>query len=126
MLSTSTHGTNTSCLIDASLAKNTISLQMCGNGIVEDGEDCDPGLNVTSACCDSATCKFRAGAVCDPMSSPCCTGQCGFAPAGQVCRPPKDASCDQAEMCTGTSSACPADVFSPNGQSAFVFQSCWT
>ena len=39
MLSTSTHGTNTSCLIDASLAKNTISLQMCGNGIVEDGED---------------------------------------------------------------------------------------
>ncbi|KAF9004158.1 hypothetical protein BDZ89DRAFT_1080658 [Hymenopellis radicata] len=110
-------GVNTTCLIDASQARDTISLQMCGNGIVEDGEDCDPGLGVTSSCCDSSTCKFTNGAVCDPASSACCTQQCSFAPASTVCRAAKDARCDTAETCTGTSSACPADTFSPNGQS---------
>jgi hypothetical protein len=107
--------TNTTCLIDAAAAKNTISLQMCGNGIVEAGEECDPGKGVDSACCDAATCKLKPNAVCDPDSSACCTQTCAFAPATQVCRPAKDASCDQPEMCTGNSSACPADVTSPNG-----------
>lgn len=115
MLSTASGGTNTSCLVDAADASKTISLQMCGNGIVEAGEDCDPGQGVNSTCCNAATCKFTAGAVCDPASSPCCTGQCTFAPSSQVCRPSKDATCDQAEMCTGDSAVCPADVFSPNG-----------
>ena len=109
--------TNTSCLIDASDATKTLSLGMCGNGIVESGEECDPGQGVNSTCCDASTCKLKAGAVCDPASSSCCTDQCVFAPSSQVCRPSKDASCDQAEFCTGSSATCPPDVFSPNGQS---------
>ena len=114
--------TNTTCLIDPSslnslTSKPLITLQMCGNGIVEDGEDCDPGLGSNSTCCDASTCKFTSGAVCDPDSSPCCTDSCTFAPSTQVCRPSKDARCDTAEKCTGTGSACPADVFAPNGQS---------
>ncbi|KAK7688106.1 hypothetical protein QCA50_008476 [Cerrena zonata] len=109
--------TNTSCLADPGSGVKLISLQMCGNGIVEDGEDCDPGQGSNSTCCDVSTCKFKSGAVCDPASSPCCTDQCSFAPTTQVCRPAKDAKCDQAEMCSGNSSACPADIFSPNGQS---------
>jgi len=109
--------TNISCLEDAgSSSHRLISLQMCGNGIVEEGEDCDPGQNVTSPCCNSATCKFTAGAKCDPSSSPCCTQQCNFSPATQVCRPARDAQCDTAENCTGTSASCPADVFAKNGQ----------
>ena len=108
--------TNTDCLVDAATARQTISLQMCGNGIVESGEDCDPGSGNDSPCCDASTCKFRSGALCDPLSSPCCTSQCGFAPSTQVCRPSKDASCDTAETCTGNSSTCPTDVFSPNGK----------
>ncbi|KAL4254484.1 Zinc metalloprotease [Abortiporus biennis] len=108
--------TNTSCLADPS-SRTVISLQMCGNGIVEDGEDCDPGSGTTSPCCDSTTCKFKSGAVCDPDSSSCCTTQCSFAPTTQVCRPSKDSSCDTAEFCTGNSSSCPTDIFSPNGQS---------
>jgi hypothetical protein len=107
--------TNTSCLADPDDARQTITLKMCGNGIVEPGEDCDPGKGVTSPCCDSATCKFVQGAVCDPESSPCCTNQCSFAPSTQMCRPSKDPNCDSAEMCTGNSSACPADKFAPNG-----------
>ncbi|THG94785.1 hypothetical protein EW026_g6752 [Hermanssonia centrifuga] len=55
--------TNTTCLVDASTAKETITLQMCGNGIVEDGEDCDPGKGVNSTCCNTTTCKFQSGAI---------------------------------------------------------------
>ncbi|KAJ3512734.1 hypothetical protein NLJ89_g3351 [Agrocybe chaxingu] len=114
-------GTNgqvqTNCLVDPDPTRQTISLQMCGNGIVEAGEDCDPGKGVDSACCDPNTCKFRNNATCDPDSSPCCTAQCSFAPATQVCRPSLDSRCDMAETCTGNSSACPSDVMAPNGQS---------
>ncbi|TDL28979.1 hypothetical protein BD410DRAFT_781544 [Rickenella mellea] len=108
---------NTSCIQDPDPSKQTISLQMCGNGIVEAGEDCDPGIGSSSACCNAATCKFKTGAVCDPSSSPCCTAGCAFAPTTQICRPSMDSKCDTAEMCTGNSSSCPADVFAPNGQS---------
>ncbi|CDO74813.1 hypothetical protein BN946_scf185001.g61 [Trametes cinnabarina] len=112
-----------SCLIDPSApasltaSKPLITLQMCGNGIVESGEECDPGFGSNSTCCDANTCKFTSGAVCDPDSSPCCTEKCTFAPPTQVCRPSKDARCDTAEMCTGKSASCPADVVAPNGQS---------
>jgi len=117
-LMTGASRTNTSCLVDAGTSNvPTISLQMCGNGIVESGEDCDPGEGVSSPCCDSTTCKFKQGAVCDPDSSPCCTPQCAFAPSSQVCRPSMDAKCDTPETCTGTSSSCPSDVVAPNGQS---------
>ncbi|KAJ7480067.1 zinc metalloprotease, partial [Mycena galericulata] len=116
-LMTGVSRTNTTCLQDPSNNVETISLQMCGNGIVESGEDCDPGEGVTSPCCDSKTCKFTNNAVCDPDSSPCCTAQCGFAPSSQVCRPAKDPQCDIAETCTGNSSSCPSDVVVPNGKS---------
>ncbi|KAF9263096.1 hypothetical protein L218DRAFT_928310 [Marasmius fiardii PR-910] len=110
--------TDTSCLADPGVGTRKIfSLQMCGNGIVEDGEDCDPGAGNNSTCCDVNTCKFINGAVCDPSSSPCCTNQCAFAPSTQVCRPSKDSRCDVEELCTGNSGTCPKDVTKPNGQS---------
>lgn len=109
--------TDTSCLLEANGNFDLVGLEMCGNGIVEKGEDCDPGQGVQSNCCDTTTCKFKSGAVCDPKSSGCCTDQCTFAPSTQVCRPSKDAACDAAEVCTGNSSACPTDVVSPNGKS---------
>jgi hypothetical protein len=108
--------TNTSCLLDPDPNRQTISLHMCGNGIVEAGEDCDPGIGVNSTCCDTATCKFTAGSVCDPSSSQCCTSQCSFASSTQMCRPSKDSQCDTAEMCTGNSSTCPPDITARNGE----------
>jgi hypothetical protein len=109
--------TDTSCIIDPDASKTTISLKMCGNGIVdkEQGEECDPGPNPKTDCCDPTTCKLRTNAVCDPDSSDCCTDQCGFAPATRVCRPSKDDRCDTQETCSGNSSICPADVVVPNG-----------
>ncbi|KAG7096434.1 hypothetical protein E1B28_003871 [Marasmius oreades] len=109
---------NSSCLVDASSKQRPLlSLKMCGNGIVEEGEDCDPGSGVTSPCCDSQTCKFKSGAKCDPLSSTCCTDQCDFAPSGKVCRASKDSACDVEEKCSGTSGNCPNDVVKPDGES---------
>jgi Disintegrin len=117
MLGTTNGKLDTSCLMNPDPARQTITLQMCGNGIVESGEECDPGKGSNSTCCDSNTCKFINNAVCDPSNSPCCTAQCQFAPATQVCHPAQDPICDVAEMCTGNSSTCPANVFAPNGKS---------
>lgn len=111
---------DTSCIKPPDVNQRTFSLQMCGNGIVEAGEECDPGAGTDSPCCDPTTCKFRDNAVCDPMSSSCCSSTCRFAPAGQVCRPAKDAQCDVAETCTGLTAACPADQTSPNGELLYL------
>ena len=104
------------CIKPPSPEQKTFSLQMCGNGIVEEGEDCDPGSGVNSTCCDSSTCKLRPGSMCDPLSGGCCTETCQFAPVTQVCRPAKDSACDIPETCTGTSATCPKDNTQPNGQ----------
>lgn len=117
MQSTSSSAVNTSCIVDPDSSVKTLSLNMCGNGIVESGEQCDPGTNSTSSCCDATTCQFKSEAVCDPTNDACCTDTCQFASAQTVCRPAVDASCDIAEMCTGSSGACPADKFQSNGQS---------
>lgn len=57
---------------------------VCGNGIVESGEQCD--------------------------STACCTTTCTFASSSVVCRP-SAGECDVAESCTGSSGSCPADSF---------------
>ncbi|KIO24801.1 hypothetical protein M407DRAFT_25853 [Tulasnella calospora MUT 4182] len=108
---------NTTCLLGADSNIQIISKQMCGNGIVETGEECDPGKGNDSPCCDSTTCKFINGAVCDPKSSDCCTNSCQFAPATQVCRPSQDPTCDTAETCPGNSSDCPSDKTAADGTS---------
>ncbi|KAI8460868.1 disintegrin-like metalloprotease [Phakopsora pachyrhizi] len=105
---------NTTCLV-APGQRSVISLKQCGNGIVEPGEDCDPGMG-NSTCCDPATCKFVAGADCDPSNGGCCTRQCKFASAGSVCRPSMNAECDRDQKCSGSSSTCPPDEFEPNGK----------
>jgi hypothetical protein len=109
-------GLDTSCIKPPDVNQRTFALQMCGNGIVEAGEQCDPGAGSNSTCCDSATCRFTENSVCDPLSSSCCTSSCQFAPAAQVCRPARDPTCDIAESCTGLSADCPADQTSPNGK----------
>lgn len=92
------------------------SLQSCGNGIVEEGEDCDPG-SATDSCCDASTCKFASGAVCSTLNSLCCTSSCQIASSGTVCRAAVDASCDKEEVCSGSSKDCPDDEYEPNGKS---------
>ncbi|KLU81556.1 zinc metalloprotease mde10 [Magnaporthiopsis poae ATCC 64411] len=97
----------------------TISGSQCGNGIVEQGEDCDCGGAdgcKGNPCCNPQTCKFTTGSSCDFANEECCTRQCKFASAGTVCRASMG-SCDPAETCSGSSGICPTNAFAPNGQS---------
>ncbi|GAA5970946.1 hypothetical protein JCM8115_005507 [Rhodotorula mucilaginosa] len=117
---------NTTCLADPGAARNppVISLQSCGNGILEEGEECDPGQNVDDPCCDASTCRFAPGAVCDPRNSLCCTSQCQVASNGTVCRDAVDSRCDLVETCDGTSVTCPDDRYRNDGSSCGDGLSC--
>ena len=106
---------NSKCLTD-NKGVATISGNQCGNGIVEDGEDCDCGGTDgcgDKACCEPTTCKFKSGAVCDDSNEGCCRG-CQFASSGTVCRA-STGQCDPQETCSGTNSTCPSDQTAPDG-----------
>ncbi|EER23572.1 Disintegrin family protein [Coccidioides posadasii C735 delta SOWgp] len=88
----------------------------CGNGIVEEGEDCDCGgeeMCANNRCCDPRTCKFRDGAVCDDSNEECCRN-CQFASSDTVCRP-STGPCDPEEKCTGRTALCPKDSYKKDG-----------
>ena len=96
---------------------STISGHQCGNGIVEEGEDCDCGGEENcgnNQCCDPKTCKFKNNAVCDDSNQDCCKS-CQFAGAGTVCRA-STGPCDPQEVCAGNVATCPADQSAPDGQ----------
>lgn len=98
---------------------STIQGSQCGNGIVEQGEQCDcggPDGCGANSCCDPNTCKFKQGAQCDPSNEDCCTQSCQFAGSGTVCRS-STGVCDPQETCNGTTAACPVDVTAPDGRS---------
>jgi hypothetical protein len=69
----------------------------CGDGYIDDGEECDPGLGegVDSACCVS--CQLTAGSQC--ASGECCTNDCKFAASDTLC---ETGYCDGAGVCAGT------------------------
>lgn len=108
---------NTACLSDNRNVE-TYTGQQCGNGIVEEGEDCDCGGQQGCAddpCCNPDTCKFADGAVCDDANEDCCSN-CQFMSSGSVCRE-STGSCDPQEVCPGDSGTCPPDKNKPNGES---------
>ncbi|XP_017658052.1 disintegrin and metalloproteinase domain-containing protein 28 [Nannospalax galili] len=102
-----------SCLYDIPLPMDIITPPICGNQLVEMGEECDCGTleECTNFCCDAKTCKIRSGFQC--AFGECCE-KCQFKQAGVVCRAAKD-ECDLLEMCDGQSSHCPEDRFRVNG-----------
>ncbi|XP_060043124.1 disintegrin and metalloproteinase domain-containing protein 33 isoform X2 [Erinaceus europaeus] len=80
----------------------------CGNGFVEEGEDCDcgAGQECWDPCCVARNCSLRAGAQC---SGGDCCARCQLKPAGAPCRQ-AEGDCDLPEFCTGASPHCPADT----------------
>lgn len=105
------------CLSD-NKGVTTITGHQCGNGIVEEGEDCDCGGTANCGnnnCCDPTTCKFKNNAVCDDSNEDCCRS-CQFATSGVICRPSTN-QCDPQETCSGTNATCPPDQTAPDGQS---------
>jgi Metallo-peptidase family M12/Disintegrin len=113
------------CLSD-NRGVTTITGNQCGNGIVEDGEDCDCGGAEGcsgNVCCNPSTCKFNTGATCDPSNEGCCTTECQFSAAGTVCRA-STGQCDPQETCSGTNATCPFDQTAEDGTSCGTGLQC--
>jgi len=72
---------------------------VCGNGVIEAGEDCDPGGTGAVDCCDEVTCKFEsAGTACSDDSNECTTDQCNA--IGECNHTNNTNPCDDGQFCT--------------------------
>ncbi|XP_045066658.1 disintegrin and metalloproteinase domain-containing protein 33, partial [Coregonus clupeaformis] len=103
------------CLFNMPDMKDLVGGKRCGNGFVEDGEECDCGEpeECTNDCCNANNCTLKEEAQC--AHGVCCEG-CKLKQAGTMCRGPAGA-CDLPEYCTGGSPYCPSNVYLLDGSS---------
>ncbi|XP_074194917.1 disintegrin and metalloproteinase domain-containing protein 12 [Rhinolophus sinicus] len=101
------------CLFNLPEVKQSFGGRKCGNGYVEEGEECDCGEpeECTSLCCNATTCTLKPDAVC---AHGLCCEDCQLKPAGTACRDPSN-SCDLPEFCSGASPHCPGNVYLHDG-----------
>ncbi|XP_053306445.1 disintegrin and metalloproteinase domain-containing protein 9-like [Spea bombifrons] len=101
------------CLWNAPNPNNVLSLPVCGNNIVDHGEECDCGTpqECKNPCCNAATCRLTSGSQC---AHGLCCENCKFKVSGMMCRP-QIGACDLPEYCNGSHALCPADVYIMNG-----------
>uniref|UniRef100_A0A3B3SBC5 Disintegrin and metalloproteinase domain-containing protein 10-like n=1 Tax=Paramormyrops kingsleyae TaxID=1676925 RepID=A0A3B3SBC5_9TELE len=91
---------------------------ICGNLIVEMGEQCDVGHNETDPCCYSARerkglrCHLKPGRICSPSQGLCCSSLCTFTPYGVTCE--EASECRLQTRCSGAVAACPAATSRPD------------
>uniref|UniRef100_A0AAY4B2G3 Disintegrin and metalloproteinase domain-containing protein 10 n=1 Tax=Denticeps clupeoides TaxID=299321 RepID=A0AAY4B2G3_9TELE len=86
---------------------------ICGNGLVEPGEECDCGYSdqCRDLCCydanqpDNKKCKLKPNKVCSPSQGPCCTAECAYRGRNEKCR--EESECAHQGMCNGVSAQCP-------------------
>uniref|UniRef100_A0AAR2M197 Disintegrin and metalloproteinase domain-containing protein 10 n=1 Tax=Pygocentrus nattereri TaxID=42514 RepID=A0AAR2M197_PYGNA len=86
---------------------------ICGNGLVEPGEECDCGYSdqCRDQCCydanqpDNKKCKLKPNKVCSPSQGPCCTPECTYKSHNEKCR--EESECAHPGTCNGASAQCP-------------------
>ncbi|XP_064813959.1 disintegrin and metalloproteinase domain-containing protein 10-like, partial [Oncorhynchus masou masou] len=86
---------------------------ICGNGLVEPGEECDCGYSdqCRDQCCydadqpDNRKCKLKPNKVCSPSQGPCCTPECYYKGRNEKCR--EESECAHQGMCNGGTAQCP-------------------
>ncbi|XP_025030743.1 disintegrin and metalloproteinase domain-containing protein 10-like [Python bivittatus] len=96
---------------------------ICGNRMVDPGEECDVGSEDLDACCYGAgepsgiQCQLKPGAACSPSQGLCCNQNCVLKPPGQPCQ--EESDCALESVCTGSTATCPAPLpkanFTPCG-----------
>ncbi|XP_030611517.1 zinc metalloproteinase-disintegrin-like 2d [Archocentrus centrarchus] len=106
-----------SCLQKPTSVRTIAVGPLCGNAMVEPGEECDCGTveECNNPCCDASTCRLTAGSQC--AHGECCEN-CQFKSSGSVCRE-SVSDCDLPEYCTGQSPDCPEDSFEMNGKPCY-------
>lgn len=105
-----------SCIKEPGSLK-TITNAQCGNGIKEEGEECDcggPEACKDNPCC-TGDCKLRPGAVCSDGNDSCCH-QCKIIPASakKICTP-SEGKCQVDSFCDGVKASCPVAKPLPDG-----------
>lgn len=101
------------CLKNVPSHSDVVGIAECGNGLLEDGEQCDCGTpeECNNKCCNAATCTFTQGSAC--AAGRCCQ-DCQLRVAGHPCRRSEN-SCDLPEFCNGTNAFCPDDFYIMDG-----------
>ncbi|XP_053285079.1 disintegrin and metalloproteinase domain-containing protein 19 isoform X2 [Pleuronectes platessa] len=113
------------CLFNLPNTRSMYGGQRCGNGYLEEGEECDCGEEeeCTSPCCNANNCTLKAGAEC---AHGICCDNCKLKNPGVLCRDPSG-PCDLAEYCDGKAESCPANFFLVDGTSCSGGQAyCYT
>ncbi|XP_036924205.1 disintegrin and metalloproteinase domain-containing protein 21-like [Sturnira hondurensis] len=98
---------------DFQYLNRSLTLGLCGNSVVDDGEQCDCGSFkqcYSNPCCTS-DCSFTPGSACN--TGRCCTN-CTYSPPGTLCRSIQNI-CDLPEYCLGQTFTCPEDVYLQDG-----------
>lgn len=89
----------------------------CGNALVEEGEQCDPGplsADVDGDACCTKDCKLKSTAQCSDNNDICCTN-CQFSRRETLCHAAQNESCEASSYCNGASKTCPAPPFKADG-----------
>uniref|UniRef100_A0A8D3D2G8 ADAM metallopeptidase domain 19b n=1 Tax=Scophthalmus maximus TaxID=52904 RepID=A0A8D3D2G8_SCOMX len=113
------------CLFNLPNTRAMYGGQRCGNGYLEDGEECDCGEEeeCTSPCCNASNCTLKAGAEC---AHGICCDNCKLKSPGVLCRAPSGA-CDLPEYCDGKAESCPANFYLVDGTTCAGRQAyCYT
>ncbi|XP_008277789.1 disintegrin and metalloproteinase domain-containing protein 19 isoform X2 [Stegastes partitus] len=113
------------CLFNLPNTRAMYGGQRCGNGYLEDGEECDCGEEeeCTSPCCNANNCTLKAGAEC--AHGVCCQ-DCKLKSPGVLCRAPSG-PCDLPEYCDGKAESCPANFYLVDGSACAGGQAyCYT
>ncbi|MBW04623.1 Disintegrin and metalloproteinase domain-containing protein 29, partial [Eschrichtius robustus] len=101
------------CLQYTVYTKDMFSRKRCGNGVVEEGEECDCGSfqHCSKDACCLTNCSLSFGSTC---AFGLCCKDCKFLPSGEMCRKEVN-ECDLPEWCNGSSHMCPDDVYVEDG-----------
>nr|XP_033783215.1 disintegrin and metalloproteinase domain-containing protein 19 [Geotrypetes seraphini] len=101
------------CLSNMPDTKTLYGGHRCGNGYLEEGEECDCGEveECNNPCCNARNCTLKPGADC---AHGICCHQCKLKPPGILCRK-QSRPCDLPEFCTGKSPFCPSNYYKLDG-----------
>ncbi|XP_048198882.1 disintegrin and metalloproteinase domain-containing protein 1b-like [Perognathus longimembris pacificus] len=83
----------------------------CGNGVIEESEQCDCGGSCDTDPCCTLNCKLKHNAQC---SNELCCSKCQIQKRGFLCRP-LVGLCDLPEYCDGSSPMCPQNRYLEDG-----------